>query len=74
MEGLDLTQQAESNLSEKQPFIAIEVDRDKAAAAGLTELAIGGIVAEAMLPTPVRVGRDRRNDALDLHRQPERSR
>ena len=52
MEGLDLTQQAESNLSEKQPFIAIEVDRDKAAAAGLTELAVGGIVAEAMLPAP----------------------
>jgi HAE1 family hydrophobic/amphiphilic exporter-1 len=52
MEGLELTQQAESNLAEKQPFIAIEVDRDKAAAAGLTEAAIGGIVAEAMLPTP----------------------
>jgi HAE1 family hydrophobic/amphiphilic exporter-1 len=53
MRELDVTQQAESNLSATQPYIAIKVDRDKAAAAGLTEVAVGGIVAEAMLPAPV---------------------
>jgi HAE1 family hydrophobic/amphiphilic exporter-1 len=53
MKGLDVTQQAESNLSETQPYIAIQVDRDKAAAVGLSEVAVGGIVAEAMLPSPV---------------------
>ncbi|MCS0498451.1 efflux RND transporter permease subunit [Protaetiibacter mangrovi] len=53
MEDLDVTQQAESNLSATQPYIAIEVDREKAAAAGLTEVAVGGIVAEAMLPASI---------------------
>jgi HAE1 family hydrophobic/amphiphilic exporter-1 len=53
MEDLDVTQQAESNLSEQQPFISIEVDREKAASVGLTEIAVGSFVAEAMLPTPV---------------------
>ncbi|QEO09159.1 efflux RND transporter permease subunit [Protaetiibacter larvae] len=53
MTQLDVTQQAESNLSEKQPYIAIQVDREKAAAAGLSEVAVGGIVAEAMLPAPL---------------------
>ncbi len=50
---LDVTRQAESNLSATQPYIAIQVDRAKAAAVGLTEVAVGGIVAEAMLPAPV---------------------
>ena len=53
MKDLDVTQQVESNLSATQPYIAIQVDRAKAAAAGLTEVAVGGIVAEAMLPVPV---------------------
>ena len=53
MKDLDVTQQAESNLSETQPYIAIQVDRDKAAAVGLSEVAVGGIVAEAMLPSSV---------------------
>jgi HAE1 family hydrophobic/amphiphilic exporter-1 len=51
--GLDLTQQAESNLSETLPYIAIDVDRDKAAAAGLSEVAVGGIVANSMLPASI---------------------
>ena len=48
-----MTQQAESNLSATQPYIAIEVDREKAAAAGLSEVAVGGIVAQSMLPAPI---------------------
>jgi len=51
MKDLDVTQQAESNLSETQPYIAIQVDREKAAAAGLSEVAVGAIVGEAMLPS-----------------------
>ncbi len=53
MRDLDVTRQAESNLSATQPYIAIEVDRAKAAGVGLSEVAVGGIVAEAMLPAPV---------------------
>jgi HAE1 family hydrophobic/amphiphilic exporter-1 len=53
MRELDVTQQAESNLSATQPYIAIQVDRAKAASVGLTEVAVGGIVAEAMLPASV---------------------
>ncbi len=53
VESLSVTQQAESNLAATQPFLAIEVDRAKAADAGLTELAVGGIVTEAMLPAAV---------------------
>jgi HAE1 family hydrophobic/amphiphilic exporter-1 len=50
---LDITAQAESNLAVTQPYLAIEVDRQKAADAGLSEIAVGGIVAEAMLPAAV---------------------
>ena len=50
---LDITAQAESNLAVTQPYLAIEVDRRKAADVGLSEIAVGGIVAEAMLPAAV---------------------
>ena len=50
---LEITAQAESNLAVTQPYLAIEVDRQKAAEAGLSEIAVGGIVAEAMLPAAV---------------------
>ncbi|TXK18713.1 efflux RND transporter permease subunit [Homoserinibacter sp. GY 40078] len=53
MKDLDVTQQAESNLSETQPFIEIRVNRADAAEYGLSESAIGGIVAEAMLPSAI---------------------
>lgn len=53
MQDLDITAQAESNLAVLQPYLAIEVDRQKAAEAGLSEIAVGGIVAEAMLPAAV---------------------
>jgi HAE1 family hydrophobic/amphiphilic exporter-1 len=50
---LDVVAQATSNLSNEQPFIGITVDRAKAAEAGLTEIAVGGIVTAAMNPSAV---------------------
>ena len=50
---LDVVAEATSNLSADQPFIAINVDRDKAAAVGLSEIAVGGIVTAAMNPSAV---------------------
>jgi HAE1 family hydrophobic/amphiphilic exporter-1 len=50
---LDITAQAESNLAVTQPYLAIQVDREEAAEVGLSEIAVGGIVAEAMLPAAV---------------------
>lgn len=50
---LEVAAQVESNLAVTQPYLAIEVDRLKAAEAGLSEIAVGGIVAEAMLPAAV---------------------
>lgn len=45
--------QATSNLAATQPYLAIEVDRAKAAKAGLSEVAVGRLVSQAMLPTSV---------------------
>ncbi len=53
VEKLPVVTQATSNLSNNQPFIGITVDRDKAAAAGLSEIAVGGIVTAAMNPSSV---------------------
>ena len=53
MRELEVTQQAESNLSESLPYIAIDVDREAAAEAGLSEVAVGGIVADSMLPASI---------------------
>ncbi|MCU1416466.1 MAG: AcrB/AcrD/AcrF family protein, partial [Schumannella sp.] len=53
VKDLDVTAQAESDLAVVQPYIAIEVNRDKAAAAGLSEIAVGGIVTDAMLPASI---------------------
>ncbi len=50
---LDVVAEATSNLASDLPFIAINVDRDKAAAAGLSEIAVGGIVTAAMNPSAV---------------------
>ena len=50
---LDVVAEATSNLSADLPFIAITVDRDKAAEAGLSEIAVGGIVTGAMNPSAV---------------------
>ncbi|MCU1637494.1 MAG: hydrogenase expression protein [Microbacteriaceae bacterium] len=53
VEDLEVTAEASSNLSAAQPFIAVDVDRGLAAEAGLSEIAVGGIVAESMLPSAV---------------------
>ena len=51
VEKLDVVAEASSNLSVTQPYIAITVDRAKAAEAGLSEIAVGGIVTAAMNPS-----------------------
>ena len=48
--GLPAISQSESNLSSTRPFIDVKVDRQKAAAAGLSESIVGGLVAQAMAP------------------------
>jgi HAE1 family hydrophobic/amphiphilic exporter-1 len=50
---LDVTAEATSNLAVSQPYIAVEVDRADAARLGLSELAVGGMVSNAMLPRAV---------------------
>jgi HAE1 family hydrophobic/amphiphilic exporter-1 len=50
---LDVTAEATSDLAERQPYLAIEVDREQAAEAGLSELAVGGILAQSTLPASV---------------------
>ncbi|UFS58966.1 efflux RND transporter permease subunit [Subtercola endophyticus] len=45
--------QATSNLAATRPYIAVAVDRDKAAAAGLSEVAVGTLVSNAMQPQTV---------------------
>ncbi|WP_394553294.1 efflux RND transporter permease subunit [Agromyces sp. MMS24-JH15] len=46
----DALSQVTSNLSEARPYVAVEVDRDAAAAAGFSEVALGGYVSAAMQP------------------------
>lgn len=49
--NLSVVAQSTSNLSASLPYIAVEVDRQKAAEAGLSEMAVGGIVTAAMNPS-----------------------
>ncbi|GAA1508622.1 HAE1 family hydrophobic/amphiphilic exporter-1 [Agromyces terreus] len=49
-EGFDSLTQVSSNLSESREYIAIEVDRDAAAEAGYSEVALGGYVSAKMSP------------------------
>lgn len=51
VDGLDVTAEAASNLSVSQPYLAVTVDREAAAQAGLSEIAVGGIVTAAMNPS-----------------------
>jgi len=53
VKAVDGVAEASSNLSVTQPFIQIEVDREKAAEQGLSELAVGSQVAGAMNPSAV---------------------
>jgi HAE1 family hydrophobic/amphiphilic exporter-1 len=53
LRGTDGISQAESNLSSSLPYIAVRVDRDAAARAGLSEVAVGTIVSQALQPSQV---------------------
>jgi HAE1 family hydrophobic/amphiphilic exporter-1 len=48
---LSIVARASSNLSASLPYIAVQIDRAKAAADGLSELQVGGIVTQAMNPS-----------------------
>ncbi|HAM26423.1 MAG TPA: hydrogenase expression protein [Microbacteriaceae bacterium] len=50
---LSVVAESSSNLSASQPYIAVEVNRAKAAEVGLSEIAVGGIVTQAMNPSSV---------------------
>ncbi|WP_298011677.1 efflux RND transporter permease subunit [uncultured Microbacterium sp.] len=45
--------QVTSNLSASLPYLAVTVDRDKAASLGLSEVAVGGLVSAAMRPAQI---------------------
>lgn len=45
--------QVSSNLAASLPYIAVEVDRDKAAALGLSEVAVGALVSNTMQPQQI---------------------
>lgn len=51
VKDLSVVSRASSNLSASLPYIAVQIDRDKAAADGLSEVQVGGIVAQAMNPS-----------------------
>ena len=53
VKGLSQVSGASSNISQTQPYIGIRVDRAKAARAGLSEVAVGAIVANSTLPAAV---------------------
>jgi HAE1 family hydrophobic/amphiphilic exporter-1 len=48
---LSVVSQATSNLSASLPYLAVQIDRAKAAADGLSEQVVGGIVTQAMNPS-----------------------
>ncbi len=50
MQSVKDTTAATSNLSAAEPFLAVRVDRAKAASLGLTETQVGGLVAAAVSP------------------------
>lgn len=53
LDGKDGVSQVTSNLSASLPYIAVTVDRDKAARLGLSETAVGGLVSSAMQPRSI---------------------
>nr|WP_228506814.1 efflux RND transporter permease subunit [Frigoribacterium sp. VKM Ac-2530] len=60
------TAEAGSNLQAAQPVIGVVVDRDAAAAIGLSEVAVGGIVSQAV--QPFRVGSlEIENSSVDIY-------
>jgi multidrug efflux pump subunit AcrB len=53
VEGLDAIKESSSNLAASRPYIAVTVDRDAAGAVGLSELALGTLVSQAMQPSVI---------------------
>ncbi|MEV7633087.1 efflux RND transporter permease subunit [Microbacterium sp. NPDC089318] len=53
LDGRDGVGQVTSNLSASLPYIAVIVDRDDAAARGLSEVAVGSIVSNTMRPQQI---------------------
>ncbi|GAA1572789.1 efflux RND transporter permease subunit [Leucobacter aridicollis] len=49
----DGLQQVESDLAMSRPYVRVAVDREKAAEAGLSEAAVGGMAAKSMQPSQV---------------------
>jgi multidrug efflux pump subunit AcrB len=50
---LTAIKESSSNLAASRPYLAVAIDRGKAAAAGLSELALGTLVSQAMQPSVV---------------------
>ena len=50
LEGKEGLGQVTSNLSASLPYVAVTVDRDKAASLGLSEVAVGALVSNTMQP------------------------
>jgi multidrug efflux pump subunit AcrB len=50
---LDSVSQVSSNLAASRPYVAVTIDRTKAATAGLSELALGTLVSQAMQPSSI---------------------
>lgn len=53
VDGADGVGQVTSNLSASLPYIAVTVDRDKAAELGLSEVAVGALVSNTMQPRSI---------------------
>ncbi|WP_018187930.1 efflux RND transporter permease subunit [Microbacterium sp. 77mftsu3.1] len=53
LKDADGVDQVDSNLSASLPFVSVAVDRDKAAELGLSEVAVGGLVANTMQPRQI---------------------
>ncbi|WP_104193950.1 efflux RND transporter permease subunit [Cryobacterium sp. M25] len=53
VEDLDAIKESSSNLAASRPYIAVTVDRDAAGAVGLSELALGALVSQAMQPSVI---------------------
>ncbi|PZU47031.1 MAG: hydrogenase expression protein [Microbacterium sp.] len=53
LDGKDGVGQVTSNLSASLPYVAVDVDRDKAASLGLSEVTVGALVANTMQPRQV---------------------
>lgn len=50
LNGLDSISQTSTNLSESRSYIGVQVNREEAAAAGYSEVALGSVVSQAMQP------------------------